>query len=323
MTTVKPLIYEDLATLSDPVRGRILLLLDRRELTVSELCSILQMPQSTVSRHLKALLDESWVSSRREGTSRRYVMAHNGSEPPRSHLWKLIREQTAPTASAREDRERLNAVLAGRRERSREFFSSSAGKWDRLRDELFGPHFHLAALAAFLDETWTVGDLGCGTGQVLELLAPFVAKVIGVDESAAMVEEAAGRMSGRGNVEIVHGDLESLPLEDMCLDAVTMMLVLHHQPHPDRALEEGCRVLRPGGRLLVVDMVPHDREEYRQSMGHAWMGFSEQSAGRYISEAGFEKTRYRRLPIDPRAKGPALFVATARVPTGGIGAKRS
>jgi ArsR family transcriptional regulator len=323
MNLVKPIIYDHLATLSDPVRGRILLLLERGELTVSELCSVLQLPQSTVSRHLKTLLDEGWVSSRKDGTSHRYAMAANGNETARRDLWRLLREQTGQTHLAREDTERLQVVLAERRKRSREFFSSAAGKWDRLRDEMFGPRFHLGAMLAFLDEDWVVGDLGCGTGHVLEALAPFVGRAVGVDESAAMVEAARGRLEGRDNVEVLHGDLESLPMEDGCLDAVTMIQVLHHQPHPAVALAEARRVLRPAGRLLLVDMVPHDREEYRQGMGHVWLGFSESSAGRYLKEAGFRDMRYRRLPIDPRARGPALFAATAGIPAGGIGRERS
>src|SRR5262249_5134093 len=154
-----------------PTRSRLLLLLDRQELTVSELCGIVQLPQSTVSRHLKALVDAEWIGSRADGTSNLYTT--NGElDGARRRLWLLVREQIASTPAAAQDQRRLESALAARRTKSQEFFSSGAGQWDRLRDELFGDRFHLAALAALADRDWTVGDLGCGTGSVSAALAP-------------------------------------------------------------------------------------------------------------------------------------------------------
>src|SRR4051812_22057015 len=164
-----PAILDHLASLSDPTRSRILLLLDGHELTVSELCAIVQLPQSTVSRHLKALSDADWVSARAEGTSHLYAMtrpSRNGGradgadgrddrDPAARRLWMLVREQVAGTPAAGQDQRRLAAALAERRTKSQEFFSSSAGQWDRVRDEMFGDRFHLAALAAFADPAWT------------------------------------------------------------------------------------------------------------------------------------------------------------------------
>jgi ArsR family transcriptional regulator len=203
--------------------------------------------------------------------------------------------------------------LADRRTKSQEFFSSSAGQWDRLRDELFGDRFHLAAFAAFADPDWIVGDLGCGTGQVSATLAPFVQRVVAVDGSAAMLQAAKKRLHDADNVDLRRGDLEALPIDDERLDAATLMLVLHHIAEPSRALAEVARVLKPGGRLVVVDMLPHDRESYRQQMGHAWLGFSESHTMRLLSDAGFASIRIVALPPDTKAKGPALFVATAQM----------
>jgi ubiquinone/menaquinone biosynthesis C-methylase UbiE len=227
-------------------------------------------------------------------------------------LWLLVREHVGPLPAPVQDQRRLQAALAERRTRSQEFFSSSAGQWDRLRDELFGDRFHLAAFAGFADGAWTIGDLGCGAGQTSAALAPFVARVIAVDDSAAMLQAARRRLHGIDNVDLRRGDLEALPIEDARLDAATMMLVLHHVPEPERALVEAARVLKPGGRALVVDMQPHDRESYRQQMGHVWLGFGEDHLRRIFGEAGFEQVRIVALPPDARAKGPALFVATAK-----------
>jgi ArsR family transcriptional regulator len=319
MNTKPPAILDHLASLADTTRSRILLLLDRNELTVSELCSIVQLPQSTVSRHLKALADSAWVASRAEGTSNLYSMTRDELDPSARRLWLLVREQVAPTAAAVQDQSRLQGILASRRSKSQEFFSSSAGQWDRVRDELFGDRFYLVALAAFAGSDWTVGDLGCGTGQVAAALARFVERVIAVDESAAMLQAARKRLRGTDNVDLRRGELESLPIDDARLDAATLMLVLHHVPEPARALLDVARVLKPGGRLLLVDMLPHDREHYRQQMGHVWLGFSDEHLRRVLTESGFGGIRRVPIPSDPKSKGPGLFVATARKQTSSAG----
>jgi ubiquinone/menaquinone biosynthesis C-methylase UbiE/DNA-binding transcriptional ArsR family regulator len=307
-----PAILDYLASLADTTRSRLLLLLDRNELTVSELCGITQLPQSTVSRHLKALVDGGWITSRAEGTSRLYTMTRDELDPARRRLWLLVREQVGPTPAAAQDQRRLRAALADRRTTSQEFFSSSAGQWDRLREELFGDRFHLAALAALAEPEWTVGDLGCGTGQVSAALAPFVARVVAIDASPAMLQAARKRLQPFGNIDLRRADLEALPLHDQMLDAATMMLVLHHLPDPARALAEVGRVLKPEGRVIITDMLPHDRENYRQQMGHVWLGFSEEHISGLLRDSGFTQIHVRPLPPDPKAKGPGLFVATGR-----------
>jgi ubiquinone/menaquinone biosynthesis C-methylase UbiE/DNA-binding transcriptional ArsR family regulator len=307
-----PAILDHLASLADTTRSRILLLLDRHELTVSELCGIMQLPQSTASRHLKALADAGWIGARAEGTSNLYTMRRDELDAAARRLWLLVREQVGPSPAAAQDQRRLHAALAARRTKSQEFFSSSGGQWDRVRDELFGERFHLAALAAFAHGEWTVGDLGCGTGQVSAALAPFVARVVSVDGSAAMLQAAKKRLHGFDNIDLRRGELEALPIDDAGLDAATLMLVLHHVPEPERAIAEVARVLKPGGRVLIVDMLPHDRDSYRQQMGHVWLGFSDEHLRRMLTDAGFEDVRIVALPPDARAKGPGLFVATGR-----------
>src|SRR6478735_3922569 len=209
MNGATPAILDHLSALSDATRSRILLLLDRHELTVSELCGIVQLPQSTVSRHLKALADGGWVSARAEGTSNLYTMTRDDLDPAARRLWLLVREQVGSSTAAAQDQRRLQAALAERRTKSQEFFSSSAGQWDRVRDDLFGDRFHLAALAAFAQRDWTVGDLGCGTGQVSASLAPFVAHVIAVDASAAMLQAAKKRLHAFDNIDLRRGELEA------------------------------------------------------------------------------------------------------------------
>jgi ArsR family transcriptional regulator len=302
-------ILDDLTAVADATRSRMLLLLDRHELTVGELCAILQLPQSTVSRHLKTLSDANWVTSRRDGTSRYYTLALDDRAAATRRLWSLLREQVGTTAGADQDARRLKTVLADRQTKSQQFFESAAGQWDKLRADLYGRGSHLLSLPALLDPSWTVGDLGCGTGEVTAALAPFVARVIAVDRSGEMLQAARRRLRDLDNADVRRGDLESLPIDDVSLDAAMLMLVLHHVPSPPAVLSEAARVLRRGGRLVIVDMLPHDREEYRQQMGHVWLGFAEDHMERLLVAAGFTEVRTVPLPTNTEARGPALFVA--------------
>src|SRR4051812_44589853 len=166
-------IFDDLTALSDATRSRMLLLLERHELTVGELCTVLQLPQSTVSRQLKTLADAGWVSSRKDGTSRYYALAV-GRLAGQAELWTLTRAQLDGRAGIAQDARRLAHVLARRGSASQRFFAESAGEWDTLRDDLFGAGIALRALVGLLPSGWTVGDLGCGTGAILPVLARHV-----------------------------------------------------------------------------------------------------------------------------------------------------
>lgn len=305
-----PRLLEHMTALADPVRCRLLLLLERHELTVTELCAVVQLPQSTVSRHLKTLADDGWVTSRRDGTSRFYGLAAT-LDAPAARLWPLIREQASETSAAEQDARRAEGVLADRRSKSAEFFSSAAGQWDYLRGELFGQMFQHETVLAMLDARLRVGDLGCGTGQFSALVAPYVAKVVAVDASAEMLSAAKTRLADTSNVDVRRGTLEALPVDDQQLDIAVLALVLHHVPDPGRAIAEAARVVAPGGRVLIVDMLPHDRSDYQQQMGHVWLGFSEPQIRRWLEGAGFHAVRFLPLTTEATARGPALFRAVA------------
>jgi ubiquinone/menaquinone biosynthesis C-methylase UbiE len=307
-----PAIFDRMSALADTTRSRLLLVLERNELTVGELCAVLQLPQSTVSRHLKVLGDEAWVASRSEATSRPYRMTLDGLDGTGRRLWQLVREQVAALPAAAQDAQRLRSVLAQRTTRSREFFSSAAGQWDRMRAELFGERTDLLGLLALLGGEWVVGDLGCGTGRLAGVVAPFVRRVVAVDSSPAMLEAARARLAGAANVEVRAGELEALPLADGELDAAVLSLVLNYVAEPHAALAEAARVLRPRGRLVAVDMTPHDRADLRDGMGQLWQGFSREQVAGWMESAGLSELRYVPLPADPAAKGPALFAASAR-----------
>ncbi len=310
-------LFDRLSELGDPVRCRLLLALDAEELTVSEICQVMQLPQSTASRHLRVLVDGGWVTGRRDGTSRRYRGAVDRQPETARELWALVAGALSGSRAAANDRRRLRDVVARRQSRSQEFFSTAAGRWAELRRQLFGQRFETEALVSLLDPEMTIGDLGCGTGELTEILAAGAGRVIAVDESEAMLKAARRRLNGRGNVELRRGRIESLPVADGELDAATLILVLHHLAEPATAIAEATRALAPGGRLLVVDMLPHERDEYRQQMGHVWLGFDPAELSGWLRTAGLSSVRSRPLPTDVDAKGPALFAAVALRGAGG------
>ena len=310
MTVATLPLLDSFSTLADPTRCRMLLLLEGNELTVTELCVVVQLPQSTVSRQLKTLADAGWVASRRDGTSRYYSLTLGSDDI--ATLWRLTRAQLEGKSATSQDLRRLERVLAERRATSEHFFASSSGQWDKLREELFGADFAFRALAGLLDDEWTVADLGCGTGAMAAILAPHVKHVIGVDASEEMLDSAKVRNAGVSNIEWKKGTLEALPVFSESADAATLMLVLHHVPSPAHALAEAARIVKPGGRVLIVDMAPHEKEEYRQQMGHVWLGFSEDQMKKMLTTAGFTHVKVHALPPATTAKGPALFAATAR-----------
>ena len=303
-------LFGHMSALADPTRSRLLLALERNELAVTELQSILQLPQSTISRHLKVLADEGWVEARAEGTSRHYRIDTDSLDTATRRLWHLVRDEVMHTNAAEQDARRAQAVLAVRRTKSQQFFSTSAGQWDRMRIELFG-HAGDTALLGLLDEKWKVADLGCGTGSIAQSIAPFVSSVIAVDESSAMLSAARKRLRELDNVDIRSGRLEALPLADDEVDVTLLFLVLHYVADPARVVAEAARVLKPGGKLLILDMMPHDRQDLRQSLGHLWQGFARATVGDWMESAGMVGVRYNSLPPDPDAKGPLLFAASA------------
>lgn len=304
-------VFDYALQLAEGIRCRILMLLEHHELAVSELCSVLRLPQSTVSRHLKVLVDGGWLAARRDGTSQLYHL----EAPPDAAadgLWQLFRDQLLELEETAQDFRRLDEVLRARRSRSQEFFAQSAPEWDRLRDELFGRRLDAWALVGLLDPHWQIGDLGCGTGRFAATLAPYVAQVVAVDGSQAMLEAAATRLASFSNIRLLQGELEALPLPDASLDVAALVLALHHAADPAKVLAESHRVLKPVGRLLLVDLRPHRQEEYRQQMGHLWLGFAEDALKDWLVAATFQEIHIVPLPADPDAQGPRLFAAGAR-----------
>lgn len=303
---------QQVAALADPLRNRFLMVLERHELTVGEICETFGLPQSTVSRQLKTLTESDWIVVRRDGTRRLYRMPFRRLPDSARALWSLGRETLTGDPTVDGDLSRAASVQAARRKPSRAFFEKTAERWDRLRDELYGSQIHLAAALTLIEDNPVVGDLGCGSGSLAAAWAPVARQVFAVDDSEAMLQAARKRLARFDNVTVRTGPLEALPIDDGVLDIATLMLVLHHVPDPACVLAETARALKPQGRLVLVDMLPHDRDAFRNEMGHVWMGFSRSQLEQLCQGAGLDLTSFASLESERDATGPPLFVAGAR-----------
>jgi len=221
-------------------------------------------------------------------------------------LWGLIAAEV-PTQD--EDLRRLQAVLERRRMNSSQFFDEVAQRWEEVRRSLFGEAFVIPTLLTMLPPGRVIADLGCGSGITLRQLAPVAARVIGVDREQAMLEISASRNTEYSNIELRQGRLDALPIKDAEVHLTLAMLVLHHVEDVGAAIAEMRRVIRPHGQAIILDMIPHEREDYAHSMGHQHLGFARDRLEAYSEAAGLSLASYRILAPDPKADGPGLFIA--------------
>lgn len=296
--------------LAEPTRMRLLLLLEGQELGVAELCEVLQLPQSTVSRHLKALADLGLTQLRRQGTNHLYRLAPPRSLPGWGEFWQMTQQQVSGWAALAQDQLRLQECLR-RRGGARAFFAGAAGEWDRLKAELYGTAFPRQVLLGLLPPGLVVADLGCGTGEMAADLAESGAGVIAVDQSEDMLAAARRRLAPYPNAEVRPGALEALPLEDRSCEAALLVLSLTYLIDPRAAIAEGARILKSPGRLVILDLLRHDRKEFQLQMGQEHPGFELEDIATWLKSAGLHPTRCRPLPPQPQARGPALFLAAA------------
>lgn len=279
-----PSILKTFRLLADPNRLRLLLLLEQEELSVAELQEILSLGQSTISTHLAQLKAEELVEDRRTGKHVLYRMKPIGI----AGLLDVLRQGAREIPEAGLDAAALRLVLARRRDKVRAYFDELAGK--------FGRHYvpgrswkGLAETLLRLLPPLVIADLGAGEGMMAQLLAQRAERVIAVDSSEKMVEFGAGlaRKHGLENLDYRLGDMEQLPIEDESVDVAFFSQSLHHAPHPERALGEAYRILRPGGRIAVLDLVKHHFEEARELYADLWLGFSEAELTGLMEGAGF------------------------------------
>lgn len=297
------------AALADAQRARMLRILERNELAVGEIAASLQLPQSTMSRQLKALFEAGLVVKRAEGTATLYRLARESLTDDARAAWDILRAGLGEDDAYADDDRRLTEVLAARSIDPKGFFGRVGGEWSGLRRGLFGERFASEALLALVPSSWTVADLGCGTGEVAAEIAPFVRKVVAIDREPAMLEAARKRLREFGNAEVRKGDLTELPAKPGEFNACVLSLVLHHVREPADVLAAARKALARDGVVIVIDMVAHARAEYRTTMGHEHLGFGEQEMRELASAARLSLSFYRALRPAIDSKGPGLFVA--------------
>jgi len=279
-------IVKTLRAAADPTRLRILLLLKAEELSVAELQEILVMGQSTISTHLSQLKHAGLVEDRRTGKSSFYSLCTTSSGT--DFLDGLLAKAEKETAEAASDRATMRAVVKKRQDKMRAFFDSMAGRLGK--DYVPGKSWKSLAEALLrLMPPLVIADLGAGDGAFALLLAQRARQVIAVDSSAKMLEfgrEQAAR-NGIDNVDFRLGDMEEAPIADASVDLVFFSQSLHHAQHPERAVQEAARILRPGGRLAVLDLSKHRFEEARELYADERLGFSEAELMDLLEKAGF------------------------------------
>ena len=309
MNTLGPLPFEQLNALlraaAEPTRLRILMLLAEAELTVTDLTDILRQSQPRISRHLKLLTDAGLVERFREG-SWAFFRIPEGSAG--AGLVRLLISRLDPSdLVATKDRERLVTVRTARAEAAQAYFRAHAGQWDRIRKlHVADAAVEDAIVEALADRPFrSLLDLGTGTGRVLELFGPHIERGLGIDLSLAMLSIARARLDRAGlrHCTVRQGDIYDLPVTRDSWDVVIIHQVLHYLDDVAGAIQEAARVLRPGGRLLVVDFAPHDLEFLREEHAHRRLGFASEAVAQWMTAAGLDVALQRSLPPEPGSEG--------------------
>ena len=306
--------------LADDTRLRIIQLLLLEELNVSELVEVLGIPQSSMSRQLKVLRDAGLIRDRRVGVTalcstviqRSASTSVHSDDPLASVLLTWLAERPLP----RSFHERLRRVVARRALVAPSFFNRIGRRWDDLRNAAFGTTFATEAFVSLLPADWTVADIGTGTGHLLPMLAARFNRVLAIEPADAMLECARGRIaqSRSTNVELRQGDLTHLPIADSEADLAIAMLVLHHVDSPDEALRELRRIIRPGGRILIVEQEAHENQSFYERMQDRWWGFDAADLTRRLTATGCEAAHVHSLVTASRegsVDAPPLFALTA------------
>ena len=289
----------------EETRLRVLALLGESELTVSDLTDILRQSQPRMSRHLKLLAEAGLVERFREGTWAFFRLVEQGGA---AAVARAILERLDPADPViARDRERLADVRAARADAAQAYFRAHAAEWDRIR-KLHVPETAVeeAIRAALADTPFrSLLDLGTGTGRMLELFGPNIERGLGLDLSLDMLAIARDRLERTGikHCSVRQGDLYDLPLGNDTFDVVILHQVLHFLDDGARAIREAARVLRPGGRLLVVDFAPHEQEFLREQFAHRRLGFAPETVTQWMTASGLEPVMHRSLAPEPGSEG--------------------
>ena len=289
---------------AEPTRLRILALLAEAELTVSDLTEILRQSQPRLSRHLRLLTEAGLVDRFREGSWAFFRLGERGGTAELARA--LIGRLKIDDAIVLRDRERLAAVRTSRAAAAQNYFRRHAAEWDRIRRlHIADAAVESAIRAALADKPIrSLLDLGTGTGRMLELFGADLERGLGLDLSVDMLALARARLDRAGlkHCSVRHGDIYDLALPRDSFDVVIIHQVLHFLDDSARAIAEAARVLRPGGRLLVVDFAPHDLEFLREEHAHRRLGFSAETVTGWLEAAGLDVLRQETLPPGPQGK---------------------
>jgi ubiquinone/menaquinone biosynthesis C-methylase UbiE/DNA-binding transcriptional ArsR family regulator len=307
MTTAQlafPMLTGTLKAAAEPTRLRLLMLIDEAELTVTDLTAILRQSQPRLSRHLRLLTEAGLVERHREGSWAFFRLGEVGGTADIARALIAWLDPNDPVIAR--DRERLAAVRAARAAAAQNYFRRHAAEWDRIRRlHIADNAVEEAIRAALADQPIrSLLDLGTGTGRMLELFAGDIERGLGLDLSLDMLSLARARLDRAGlkHCTVRHGDIYDLALPRDTFDVVIIHQVLHFLDDSARALREAARVLRPGGRLLVIDFAPHDLEFLRDEHAHRRLGFAADTVTQWLQGSGLDLVRQQTLAPGPEGK---------------------
>ncbi len=297
-----------LKLLGDQTRLRLLRVLHQGDYTVQDLVEILEIGQSRVSHHLKAMTKAGLLQVEKQGTWHYYRLAPRNAFFER--IWPIMIEELNTIASFETDMAGVCRILAMRRQRSQEFFQQHAQEWDAMHQKILAlPDYH-QRLLDLVPYGQKVVEVGVGTGSLLPSLAARSCQVIGIDHTPAMVETArrATRTAGLDNVDVRLAEMMHLPLQDSSVSVVVINQVLHHAEVPELVLQEICRVLTPGGRLVIADLARHHDDWVRDQLADQWLGFSQKDIIDWLENTGFSLASYAEIGDNNQHK---VFLLTA------------
>ena len=311
-----------LKALADPLRLRMLAAVAEEELTVGEVQEVVASMQSAVSRNLAILREAGFVQDRKEGTSVFFSLRAD-MPAPADRVFQSLRGSLGDLPEAKQDKARLEACRKRKLERSRDYFESLAGDWEDLRKVCFEDRLTSVVIEKLLPRNLVLADIGCGTGSLSVELARFAQRVVAVDLSQEMLRRARARAAEKrlANIDFRSGNALKLPLDTGSVDAAFCVMVLHFITDPQAAVAELCRIVKPGGSVIVVDLVAHEQQWMREEMAHRWLGFSREAVTGWLRGAGADAVEYQGTGSFAAEKiarngkrSVEIFVARAAIP---------
>lgn len=301
--------------LADETRLRITRLLQHGAFHVNEILFVINAKQSNISHHLKILQENGLVINKREGSLIYYTLNKYNENEVSDLITDIITKHEKDINFFQDDKKRLDTIIQKRKDRAENYFSSIGKELDDIQDRLFKHLYRTNEIVEFFGSKMdSILDVGCGTGRSLPILAKYSKKVIGIDSSPSMLQLSEHICKKyKINYELILGDIQKLPLSSNSVNGVFLNMVLHHLSDPFSAIKEISRVIKPKGRLLLTELLPHHNENFREEYAHLWLGFTEEELRTWLRRSNFtvKDTMYKESSKSEKNKDYKAIIILA------------